>query len=286
MKDAEQAPGKSLRTFYARRFLRIFPLYYLALAILWLWNVPLIRAQIGWHGTYLTNVLVARAGRFGVAGGMQHFWSLAVEEQFYLLWPLAVLLLTHSTLRKVIYAMIAGALLYRITGRFIFHWSYVSTHVLLVGCTDALGLGALIAMQGEAAKRQLRVLGYLFIPMLVAIMFTQEFGRGIKLYHAFFEFSAAVTSAVVVQAAITGIRGIPGRALSNPAVKYIGAISYGLYVYHLPILKFVTHRSWLAVPLTVAVASGSWFLFEKPINDLKKHFPYVQKARRAASAGM
>src|SRR5436309_1918792 len=78
-----------LRRFYGRRFLRIFPLYYASLAVLYAAGVPDVKGYAGWHLAYLSNVLFCRLGAWPAATA--HLWSLAVEEQFYLAWPLAIL---------------------------------------------------------------------------------------------------------------------------------------------------------------------------------------------------
>ena len=79
----------ALRSFYARRFLRIFPLYDLVLLILFAVNLPPVRQTIFWHLTYLSNFYFLHHG--GWHGPISIFWTLAVEEQFYLFWP-AILL--------------------------------------------------------------------------------------------------------------------------------------------------------------------------------------------------
>ena len=86
-----------LKNFYARRFLRIFPLFYATLALTFLLGVPTVRQFIWWLMFYLGNVLLALHGQW--LSGIAHFWSLAVEEQFYLVWP--VLILFHAQAASV-----------------------------------------------------------------------------------------------------------------------------------------------------------------------------------------
>src|SRR5262249_40880734 len=92
---AQQGAGQALASFYARRFLRIFPLYYFALAVVLLAGVQEARDGAAWHLAYLSNVYGVRQGWLG---SLAHFWSLAVEEQFYLVWPALVLSLPRPWL--------------------------------------------------------------------------------------------------------------------------------------------------------------------------------------------
>src|SRR2546427_5689081 len=105
-----------LRQFHARRVLRIFPLYYAALA-LFLILLPMLlpgdrvlrdlTADSVWYWTYLYNVKVAAAG-FTSSSALGHFWSLAVEEQFYLIWPIVVLYLARRHLYGACWAAVVA----------------------------------------------------------------------------------------------------------------------------------------------------------------------------------
>src|SRR5258706_13600578 len=119
--DAKGAPG-GLRTFYARRVLRIFPLYYGTLVVLFV-ILPLlapgpnpglekVAQQQGWLWLYFSNFAAVFIGDHTFAGGLVqagHFWSLAIEEQFYLVWPLVVLTLRRGTLLHIFGAVIVSA---------------------------------------------------------------------------------------------------------------------------------------------------------------------------------
>jgi len=79
----------ALKTFYARRALRIFPLFYFVLAAAAVLNIGPVRDTFAWHATYLSNIYFYLRGDWH--GSVSHLWSLAVEEQFYLVWPLLIL---------------------------------------------------------------------------------------------------------------------------------------------------------------------------------------------------
>src|SRR4051812_8053988 len=120
--DAKGTPG-GLRNFYARRVLRIFPLYYATLIVLFV-ILPLlapgpnpgldkVALHQGWLWLYLSNFAAVFIGDHTFAAGLVqagHFWSLAIEEQFYLVWPLIVLTLRRETLINICVAVIVGVL--------------------------------------------------------------------------------------------------------------------------------------------------------------------------------
>src|SRR6188474_573227 len=91
--------SNALRVFYARRFLRIFPLYYGVLVLCLLLGAGTIYQTWPWHFSYVTNFYYWRYGHGDeVSDPFLHFWSLSVEEQFYLMWPLIVLVASPRTL--------------------------------------------------------------------------------------------------------------------------------------------------------------------------------------------
>src|SRR4051812_126623 len=107
-------PAHVLKQFYIRRALRIFPIYYLVLAIAWLVGSADVHEQLPWLATYTYNVWIAHLGWF--TKYFAHFWSLCVEEQFYLVWPW--LLVFAPRRRAYVYAsaMVLAGPLYRVAG--------------------------------------------------------------------------------------------------------------------------------------------------------------------------
>ncbi len=298
-----QAPaGLALRHFYIRRFLRIFPLYYFALAVAWFSRVEDARKALPWHLFYLSNlhfwlVNAVQHGRWG--GAVGHLWSLAVEEQFYLLWPWVVLFAPRRWLPGI--ALGAAAMgpvfrfvVYRVTTNDI-------TQILLPGCIDSLALGAYLAMTVVPEYRSHPLVRPIGAPVLWAgvLLFAAELAaEGSESYPMFrmvaFDMAVALMSVWLVARAAEGMGGPVGRALELAPVRYLGTISYGIYVYHLLLPHLLSrlvgrlgHPDLLAPLgdqtaaflafyglLTIAVAAVSWHCFEAPINRLKARFEY------------
>jgi peptidoglycan/LPS O-acetylase OafA/YrhL len=288
--------GGVLRAFYARRFLRIFPLYYLVLFLLLVLGVRDIRDTIPWHALYLSNILSARAGQYAFPS---HFWTLSVEEQFYLAWAPIVLFLPRRWLKGAVIMMIAIGPLSRI-GVYLITARKVAAVALPTSCLDLLGIGCLLALlwhdgsNSDALRLRLGRIALAVGTLLLVLETALELAdRGMKLRVMLFTLPVALISFWIVDRSTRGFAGLPGRLLGSAPLVYLGTISYGLYVYHIFVplaaralgLPFPEERGvWrvLAVfVVTVAVASLSWHLYEKPINMLKRRFPYVRKAPTA-----
>src|SRR5258707_12985436 len=105
----------ALRRFYIRRFLRIFPPYYALLALMFMANFPGVRNTLWWHAGYASNFLFALQGSW-TPWVTSHFWSLAVEEQFYVVWPFLILLVPRSRLVAVVISSTVSSPLFRLIG--------------------------------------------------------------------------------------------------------------------------------------------------------------------------
>jgi peptidoglycan/LPS O-acetylase OafA/YrhL len=296
--DAGQGVALTLRQFYARRFLRIFPLYYAAIAGAWLAGVAEARTHLWWHLAYLSNVLFARTQAWHHP--FSHFWSLAVEEQFYLVWPPVILLLPRRLLVPAIGLAVAAAPAWR--------WAFAG-HVpdmwlwnLPVNSLDALGVGALLAV-ATAAWPPLRRFaeGRWLVVVLCPLLYLVASGPlgGVRRLAwlprldlgPLYDTAVAVAAAGIILGAVRGWRGPVGALLAARPVAYVGRISYGVYVLHLftsLVVPWALGRVGIAFPAaeswprtlaltaaTVAWAAVSWHAFEGPINALKRRFPYV-----------
>lgn len=280
------AIGEALRRFYLRRSLRIFPVFYVVLAAAALINIGPVRSTIGWHVTYLTNAYLFERGAWH--GSISHLWSLAVEEQFYLVWPLLVLTIAERRLAPVIAVMVIASPLSRVVV------GGPMNSVLPTSCLDSLGAGALLALPAtrELVIRIGKTVGLPLIAAALALRYTGVDGVPLEVV---LDLGVSLGSAWLVGSAAKGFRGAIGSALQLKSVVYVGTISYGLYLFH-GFMPYVLGRyvpgfiqmAWPARALlltaaTFAVASVSWRVLEAPILTLKDRLAgSPQSLRRAA----
>ena len=287
--------GSALRAFYIRRVLRIFPLYYLVLAVCVAFSVGPIRETWPWHWSYLSNFYYAsHAPVDAIRDPYLHFWSLAVEEQFYLVWPLIALTTPRRRLAWVIVGSIVVALLFRVgvgsyTGR---QWA---ARYLTPSCLDALGVGALMAYAqhyfGSAGLRRAKhVAAGIGMGGLVLAVPSSAWAGSQLMHWAGHTFLVIFYGAIVAQAA-EGLGGALGHVMAARPVMYLGKISYGLYVYHhFAPLAFatllaragLTGTRWESWPytfvsysvLTLLTATLSWHGYEMVFLRMKRWFDY------------
>ena len=291
-----QSIGFSIRQFYARRFLRIFPLYYFCLLLFIILGRFEIRKTFLWFFFYLSNVLFCLKG--GFSGPFSHFWSLAVEEQFYLFWPLVVLLTPRRRLPPVLLMLILLSPLARAATFLSGHAEFAQTSTMVWANLDTLGMGSLLACSlmspNDGTRRALRWLRWA-VPLCVVEVLAARFIPGGAVWVWLDPLAVALVSVWAVWTASTGFEGLVGKCLSHPVMAWLGRISYGLYVWHmfapaflrniLHLLRFPDRFNDGAIGFvllyawTVAAASLSWFLLEKPLNGLKRYFPYRDLSR-------
>ena len=296
------------RTFYVRRALRIFPLYY-GFLLLWFWLIPavvnvddnyreIIQEQ-GWYWLYVTNIHFAIDDWHNhfVIG---HFWSLAIEEQFYLLWPICVFFLRDRILILAAFGMMVIALAARfVLGEAGFITAaYVSTPARL----DALASGIIIALVvrqpgGLARLQRWAPAVALLTGSSLVLVFLWQGGLSTEsplVYTVGFTMLAIFFAALLTVAVVSGPGTMINRFLSDPRLRLFGAYSYGLYVFHHPIAFYLSKyvvsiqsfptvgHSQLLGQCSFAVIAGilsfipawlSWHLYEAKILQLKKYFP-------------
>lgn len=303
--DARESAGYYWK-FYVRRVLRIFPLYYLLLLVVFA-LLPLLG-----KGPALTVVQRDRALYLGylanvalVLHGWQLFplditWSLAIEEQFYVVWPLVVRRLSARALITTLACAIVLAPVLRSVALLQFHASWMATHMLTIFRVDSLAFGGLVAMilrQGLLSPAALRRLATFVLitlaPLLSVLAVTGTFARSSLLVGTVGYSLLGVTfAAFLVRALFPG----PGMrlVLSHALLRRMGIVSYGMYILHPLCLMFLaTALAAFGVELdaltastfanaalklvvcasfTYAVAELSYRVFERPILALKERF--------------
>ncbi len=291
-----QASSNYYRAFFGRRILRIFPLYYAALLIGHV-LLPLVvpAASVGeasrldqfWLWVFLFNW----AQPFGVPGlAFAHFWSLAVEEQFYLIWPFVVrkrdprrlmrlcgwIALTALAVRSVMLA--AGG-------------DPQMVYVFTVCRMDALVLGAIVAALLRIPSLSARVIAFApwLLPAatllaLVGALLTRAYTRDGALTQTIGYSILVVVFAAILLASIVD-RGVLNRwlqqILSLPLLRSFGKYSYGMYVVHYPIILAIkpmlprfeaTFGHFYIVPLILLITLLSYAGAFVSYHALEKHF--------------
>jgi peptidoglycan/LPS O-acetylase OafA/YrhL len=275
-----------LWAFYARRGLRIWPIYYLLILILALGLRGDLTA-LPYYLTYTQQATHYWGGAMPDWRPMQHTWTLAMEEQFYLFWPALVLLVGRRWTGPLALGVAILAIQARLSG---IHWW------TLLGRCDGFALGGLLAAilsdpDSDRAQRRVQawtlVLGALAVLLLAGLAATNRlFGNGGTIATAARATVASLASFTLV-ASIVRNADHPGLAiLKARPLAYLGTISYGIYLYHHPILQIlgtmleqmgIVHvpALWLVEwILTLAVAMASWHWIERPILRLKDRVPY------------
>jgi peptidoglycan/LPS O-acetylase OafA/YrhL len=290
----DQSLGYTLKVFYIRRSLRIFTIFYL-------WNFAMYFAGypygdgFWWHIFYLTNwyQIIFNEGRVGAAG---HFWSLAVEEQFYLVWPLLILVVRGRHLKSLFVSVIVASMVIRVVMA-VNGVDYLKLKQNTILCFDALAMGALLASSQQAGKVSfdaligiLKRLTILFgVPVMLACLWWVNSGGKSIAYAALMHASCAVCFGFVVGGAIRGFSGFSGSILSWKWLGYIGRVSYCIYIIHLFVPSIirkveevvgvsVLEIHWgidaaIVTVVSIVIALASWRFIESPVNSLKNRFP-------------
>jgi peptidoglycan/LPS O-acetylase OafA/YrhL len=306
-RERASAQGQTLKSvmgaFYARRLLRIFPLYYAVLVFGILAGLPNMDGEgTGYHFAYLSNVYLFKRGSFQ-GQPVNHLWTLAVEEQFYLVLPALVLfapkrLLKWSVSALVLLSPVCRLVLGGLTG------SWLQSTILLPSCFDNLGAGSLLAIFCSEAPgreplraRSVAIFGWIGFALFAIVLVCRFFQTGWRLQLAAYNFSVAPIFVWCVYSASRGYRGIAKTVLESGPLVYMGKISYGIYLLHEFVPPVVTmlgaavpgspslpqagiFRTVLVLTLTVLTAALSWHCFEAPLNRLKRFFPYHPRVRR------
>jgi len=226
----------ALGRFTLRRVLRLWPAFYVVLALAWMADVPLAAETWPWHAGYLSNLYIAWQGAW--QGHFSHLWSLAVEQQFYLLWPVLVV----WTPARLLPAAIAGAVLLGpvshgvaaaigVTEPF---WALVP-----LGSADSLAAGAAVAWlhatdgrwrasQWPRTAAIAGAAGWLGLTVL-EVLSGAPAPPGLAVWRQVLQ---AAVFAWVVSSGVRGIGGGVGTTLRHPAAVAVGRVSYGIYLVH------------------------------------------------------
>jgi peptidoglycan/LPS O-acetylase OafA/YrhL len=303
--------GGYFRNFYMRRLLRIFPLYYAVLVVLF-GLVPLVPTLQGpvldflrerqlWAWLYGVNIYVGMHGEWALPY-IDHFWSLSVEEHFYLVWPLVVWWLGPRPRRLLVasLALSLGAMLARLVGS-IAGLSTWTTYVLTPFRLDGLAFGAFLAVLVrqpgglDAIRKHLPRLSavagtLLAVTYVWTLAVSRESMRVVLPIRA--SLILLLLAALLLWTVLAPADSRLSRLFRNRSLGFMGTYSYGIYVYHHFVSYYlVTHgtdlvltrivgwhfgavllQSAFGVALSTVVAYGSYHLLEKRFLTLKRFF--------------
>ncbi len=282
--------GIQLSRFYLRRTLRIFPPYYTLLGALALASmfggVTLASRDLAHGATYTSNYYLDRSWFMG------HTWSLSVEEQFYLLWPAALLL---AGLRRGLFIAAAVVLLspfIRVAEWELFRWAGDGIGMRFETVADSIATGCLLA--GTRAylhsmplyRRLLDSRAFIAVPILAILAnLTHDhplvcFGLGMS--------AANIAIALSIDWAVTHHDGRVGRMLNAAPLVFVGWMSYSLYLWQQPFLNRASQSPWAAFPLNIgcaiALALLSYYVVERPALRLRRGIERAIWGRQRAEA--
>ncbi|MDB4915259.1 MAG: acyltransferase [Gemmatimonadetes bacterium] len=301
----ERGRERYFRTFYARRVLRIVPVYVVFL-LFSMWIAPLVgvttpavaqelRATQGWYWAYLSNVYDSMHP-FPAEGIPSHLWSLAVEEQFYLLWPLTVAFASPRKLPRVAIGCVVAAELFRIAAMLAGAQEQAIYH-LLPTRMDTLAVGAFLAcairdpdFARNAARWRAMALGGAILLLGVPLLLHRTAGSLLPVTQLFGLPAIAIVSGLLVLLVVQS-----RTLLTNRPLRFLGRYSYGMYIWHFLVLHVILERTSVFVPwrvggsyflyyaeavaavlaATILVALVSWIAIERPFLLLKRFVPYA-----------
>jgi peptidoglycan/LPS O-acetylase OafA/YrhL len=272
------------RNFYARRCLRIWPLYYCTLLLMFV-VIPLARPSeahnifdaksMPWwsYFVYLQNFLVAVPTR--ATGLLGVTWSLAVEEQFYLIWPLVVRFCSAATLHKITVAIICLDPVLR----FVMLQHHLNVYSNTFCRLDGLMWGALLALLFRSRTfRRENYVRFAWITLVISApmaLITAE-----RMNWIVYSFTALASVSFVYVASTSKQKWLQS-ILSNRFLIYSGLISYGMYLLEKLPIDTIKSFHWqghaggvllLTAAATYVLATLSWYLLERPVMRLKRYF--------------
>lgn len=299
-----RGPGqlRRLGVFYTRRFLRIIPPYYASLALGALLPLVVLHQYPGWFILPLANVLCYRLGHW--PEGVGHYWTLAVEEQFYFIWPLLLGLFRRRA--SGLWLLIGISLVYRTYGVFYLLPASPTQAVLLPACLDLFATGALLQLHLTAARRLPHPpSSYPGWPALATTagwcllwVATNQSVFAEQLWEVLSPGLGALASYFALRWLMYSPR--QARWLAHPLALWLGKRSYGLYLYHLMLPVFYQRVAYhfisggqpsgaelrhfllgpgptllLLWPVLIGLSAVSWHYLEAPLDRFRRRLAYA-----------
>jgi peptidoglycan/LPS O-acetylase OafA/YrhL len=283
LKEKLRTGAVSLKTFYVRRVLRIFPAFYFFLAVaailVWLKILPIPKHDFLYAATFTANFR-------GLNWNLAHFWSLAVEEQFYLVWPATFALCGSKRAMKIAVAMLTVWPLLR--------GILALMHIPNPGpsiSADGVMAGCLLALlrprlhENRCYLRFLESRWFAAIPLAMLLLnVVYDHAHGV-FYHGF-GYLVTICIIIVIDGCIT-IRNKVIRGLNWKPVAFLGTLSYSIYLWQQIFMNqkglYIFNYFPLNVILVLSCACASYFVVEKPFLELKNRLQARQKTKSEGS---
>jgi len=298
------------RNFYRNRILRIFPLYFFTLTVFYIticfFVAPAAQTSLTFYFAHWKAYFLFFVNwtfiRYGMpsAAFLNHFWTLSIEEQFYLFWPLFIFLLTRTKhLRTTLiflflFVLTCRSLCFYFNGRSGNAFTYYTNTFFRM---DALILGALLSLlHRQNTSIPPKPFALLFIGSAGTLIcafaiFHIPFDAMNPFYQTVGYSIVAIFAACLIHMAVKYPQKFPAVLLANTALRFVGRISYGLYVFHFFILQLLSVKlnHWYAIgfpraripsglfaallclAISFVLACLSFNLLEKPFLRLKSH---------------
>jgi peptidoglycan/LPS O-acetylase OafA/YrhL len=302
----------SLRSFYIRRALRLLPALVILIIVIvsfhWLASPKASAIQTTVDGLialfYSTNWAVVLGFR-QLVHTFGHTWTLSIEEQFYLTWPvILVFLLRRGVSRASIVRFLILAIFLILMERVAISiasasnglaWINYATESrsdpLLAGCALSIALSSGLIPMRPALKTAVKWLAW--STAVPGLIFVNVFaGLPVEFYSLGLHLANAVFAALIALELLVSQQGLLHRILAQPCLVYVGKISYGIYLWHYPIFVQVQAQHWglgkeltLEMMLTGTATLASFYLLERPILRFKKQFAYARRLGGSQATG-
>ena len=225
--------AQALKNYQIRRGLRILAPYYAALILAWIVRAPDIGPGLLWYVFHLSNIHMAFLGYW--PAGTNHFWSLAMQQQFYLIWPFAIWFLPRKWLVPTILVFSAIGPLSRIFHDDLAQW-ITWPQVLTWASFDYFGIGALFALAVHHGM-SLESPGFRWLAVAAFSAYLGIFGShalgwpsfGVRAFQQSF---LAIALCGLIASGSVGFSGVAKKILEHPTLQRIGQVSYGIYLFH------------------------------------------------------
>jgi peptidoglycan/LPS O-acetylase OafA/YrhL len=302
--------NKYFSAFYGRRFLRIFPLYYFVLAVSFFILPHLLQVDAAagaviknqaWLWTYTSNFSRV-VGFSGWDSGLTfpwfgHFWTLCVEEHFYIFWPLLVYYASEKWLPRIMWIIVAFSSL-AVLIDFFTGYSIPILQWATIPYAGVLSLGGLIAWYKHNPRKYEHLIRFskkYILFLATALLLVIFIPRQYRVYDILAFFSSITFFCLLLVVAINKNK-ITDALFNHKALYFIGKISYGIYVYHellKPFFIIYVYKNLqklmpdgiillftftiISTAISILIAWVSWIALESPLLKLKKHFNYNRK---------